>query len=124
MSTRSQTGTLIFLNGIPVQWRSQKQPITSFSSAAAEIYALSQTIKDARYARWVANEMGINTTSFVQVQVDNDQAISFQRVTCPSTMLNGVHDLRVEWEHEIRMELEVKCVTVTYNPMSADYVAN
>ena len=120
LSTRSQTGTLIFLNGIPVQWRSQKQPITSFSSAAAEIYALSQTIKDARYARWVANEMGINTTSCVQVEVDNDQAISFQRGTCPSTKLKGVYDLRWEWVQEIRREGEVKCVAVNTKHNCAD----
>ncbi len=73
---------------------------------------LSQTIKDARYARWVANEMGINTTSCVQVEVDNDQAISFQRGTCPSTKLKGVYDLRWEWVQEIRREGEVKCVAV------------
>ena len=120
LSTRSQTGTLIFLNGIPVQWRSQKQPITSFSSAAAEIYALSQTIKDARYARWVANEMGINTTSCVQVEVDNDQAISFQRGTCPSTKLKGVYDLRWNWVQEIRREGEVKCVAVNTKHNCAD----
>ncbi len=86
----------------------------------AEIYALSQTIKDARYARWVANEMGINTTSCVQVEVDNDQAISFQRGTCPSTKLKGVYDLRWEWVQEIRREGEVKCVAVNTKHNCAD----
>ena len=120
MSTRSQTGTMIFLNGIPIQWRSQKQPVTSFSSAAAEIYALSQTVKDARHARWVANEMGVNTTSCVQVEVDNNQAISFQRGTCPSTKLKGVYDLRWNWVQEIRRDGEVKCVSVNTKHNCAD----
>jgi len=120
LSTRSQTGTMIFLNGIPIQWRSQKQPVTSFSSAAAEIYALSQTVKDARHARWVANEMGVNTTSCVQVEVDNNQAISFQRGTCPSTKLKGVYDLRWNWVQEIRRDGEVKCVSVNTKHNCAD----
>ena len=91
-----------------------------FSSAAAEIYALSQTVKDARHARWVANEMGVNTTSCVQVEVDNNQAISFQRGTCPSTKLKGVYDLRWNWVQEIRRDGEVKCVSVNTKHNCAD----
>ena len=87
---------------------------------AAEIYALSQTVKDARHARWVANEMGVNTTSCVQVEVDNNQAISFQRGTCPSTKLKGVYDLRWNWVQEIRRDGEVKCVSVNTKHNCAD----
>ena len=39
---RSTTGVIILLNGMPIFWRSNKQPKTSLSSACAEIYALSE----------------------------------------------------------------------------------
>ena len=44
---RSQSGTMIVLNDAPVFWRSKKQPTTAISSACAEIYALSETVKEA-----------------------------------------------------------------------------
>ena len=34
---RSTTGVIILLNGMPIFWRSNKQPKTSLSSACAEI---------------------------------------------------------------------------------------
>jgi len=40
VDTRSQSGMLILLNGVPVHWRSVKQVSTAVSSACAEIYAL------------------------------------------------------------------------------------
>ena len=40
--TRSQTGVVVLCNGMPIHWRSNKQPVTAISSAAAEIYALSE----------------------------------------------------------------------------------
>ena len=45
--TRSITGMLVMCNGMPVHWRSNKQPISSISSTAAERYALAETIRDA-----------------------------------------------------------------------------
>ena len=38
LTTRSQSGTMILLNGVPVHWRSSKQSVTALSSAEAEIY--------------------------------------------------------------------------------------
>ena len=46
--SQSRTGVAFFLNGFPTHWKSKKQPSTSLSSAAAEIYALSEACKDAR----------------------------------------------------------------------------
>lgn len=45
-NARSHTGVVLLLNGMPVQWRSNKQPVTALSSAAAEVYAFSEAVKD------------------------------------------------------------------------------
>ena len=47
--TKSRTAVVILLNGVPVSWRSNKQPDTSISPAEAEIYALSEGMRDARH---------------------------------------------------------------------------
>ena len=53
---RSHTGVMILLNGMPIHWRSNKQPKTSLSSAEAEIYAMSTAVKDARTRLWIGQD--------------------------------------------------------------------
>ena len=47
LGTRSHSGLIVFLNGTPVHWRSNKQPVTSLSPAEAEVYAMSEGSRDA-----------------------------------------------------------------------------
>ena len=79
---RSQSGTIILLNGAPVYWRSVKQPVTSLSSACAEIYALAESVKSMQLYTWRAQESGMHGITLpVHVQVDNTQAKSFAEGT-------------------------------------------
>ena len=39
MTSKSQTGVMVLLNGIPIHWRSNKQPV------CAEIYALEEGVR-------------------------------------------------------------------------------
>ena len=45
---RSRTGFIAFKNGVPIDWLSRKQCVTSVGSAEAEIYALSEAVKRGR----------------------------------------------------------------------------
>ena len=59
-TTKSQTGTMVMLNGVPVHWVSRKQTdYTAYSSAMAEIYALSETVRDSRLLAFRSEEMGL-----------------------------------------------------------------
>ena len=50
---KSHTGSMILLNDTPIQWVSKKQiESTAYSSAMAEIYALSETVRVARSVAW------------------------------------------------------------------------
>ena len=77
VTLRSHTGNLICLNGVPVHWRSAKQPVTALSSAEAEIYALSEAVKCGRLFQWRCEEMGMPVEWPMQIWVDNEQAIVF-----------------------------------------------
>ena len=92
--TKSRTGLIILVNGMPIHWRSNKQPVTAMSSAAAEIVALSETMKDMRLRIWVAEEAQIEVIKPMPIQVDNKAAISFQQSTNPGSKLQGVFDMR------------------------------
>ena len=37
MNSKSQTGVVVLLNGVPIYWRSNKQPKTADSPACADI---------------------------------------------------------------------------------------
>ena len=114
---RSQSGTIVTLNGVPVHWRSARQPVTALSSAEAEIYALSETVKQAQAYLWRCEEMGITVQWPMVVLVDNKQAVSFQRATCIATKLAGVIDMRQQWIKELRNKaaVAVQYISRQYN---------
>jgi len=82
LTTRSQSGVIITLNGVPVHWRSSRQPVTALSSAEAEIYALAEAVKCGRLFNWRCEEMGMQVEWPLTILVDNTQAITFQKGTC------------------------------------------
>ena len=102
VTSKIQTGTLMFLNGIPVHWRSNRQPVTADSPAVSEIYALKDAVRDGRLLLWVAEEMGVKVKWPFVVQVDSTQARSFKRDTCPKSRTRGAFDLREDWVKEVR----------------------
>ena len=63
--TKSRIGSFFSLNGIPLKWSSKKQPQSVFSSAASEVYAFSEAVKDARLLLWQAEEIGINVKRYL-----------------------------------------------------------
>ena len=102
-TTKSQTGSMILLNDAPVHWTSKKQTDhTAYSSAMAEIFALSETVRASRLYAWRAEEMGLVITYPLRVQVDNKASISFQHNTCLQSRLRGCIDMRAAWVTELR----------------------
>ena len=119
-TTRSHTGVMIVLNGMPVHWRSNKQPKTSLSSAAAEIYAMSAAVKDANTRLWVAEDAHRVVSWPMVLHVDNAAGESFQHATCGSSKLKGVFNLHAEWVRELKDEGRVKSVHVATDRNLAD----
>ena len=109
---RSHTGVILMLNGMPVSWRSNKQPKTSVSSAMAEIYALSEGVRDALSVAYRFEEMGNWVDWPLEIMVDNMAGISFQGKTNPDSKLGGAFDFRRDWVVELQDEKKVKAVKV------------
>ena len=119
-TNKSHTGVMIMLNGMPVFWRSNKQPKTSLSSAQAEIYALSEACKDANKVTWIHEEMGRDSNRPLHVYVDNAAGISFQQSTCASSKLGGVFDYRWDWVKELRNASQFTATKVATEKNVAD----
>ena len=105
LGTRSHSGLIVFLNGTPVHWRSNKQPVTSLSPAEAEVYAMSEGSRDAKHVAWVLEEFGREVTWPLQVKSDSSGAVAFQGgnvhsaivVTFASSMLKVI-SYKLRWE--------------------------
>ena len=120
LGTRSQSGMIITMNGVPVHWRSAKQPKTSISVAAAEIHALSDAVQHARLLMWRCEELGLQTQKPLRIKVDNKQAESFAKATCMVSRLRGIFDLRDKWVQELRDAKQVQVTYVNGNANLAD----
>ena len=119
-SARSRTGVMIMSNGMPVHWRSNKQPVTSISSAQAEIYAMSEAARDARLRLWVHEELGGHVSYPFHVLVDNAAGISFQGSTCQACKLRGIFDVRDKWVKDLKNMDVLKAVKVDTKVNLAD----
>ena len=112
LGVRSHTGVVIMCNGAPVQWRSNKQPVTSVSSACAEIYAFAEAVRDARLTKWKAEESGCQVPTPLGIQVGNSSVVVFQSNMNPQSKLKGMIDLRWQWVKELQDTDEIRAVKV------------
>ena len=108
MTSKSQTGVMVLLNGIPVHWRSNTQPKTADSPACAEVYALNEGVRDARLLLWVAEEIDVSASRPFVVNCVSKQVISFQQGTCPKSRIRGSFVLREDWVIEVRDQKTVQ----------------
>ena len=118
---KSHTGSMIILNGAPIQWISKKQiESTAYSSAMAEIYALSETVRVARSVAWRLEELNMLVQYPLVVRVDNKQSKTFQEGTCINSRLRGVVDMREAWVKELRDLAQVMVKWVPQHTNKAD----
>ena len=87
---KSHTGSMIILNGAPIQWIPKKQiESTAYSSAMAEIYALSETVRVARSVAWRLEELNMLVQYPLVVRVDNSRVRRSKKVHASTQDLEG-----------------------------------
>ena len=118
ITTCSHSGTMLLMNGVPIRWKSKKQPKTSRSSAEAEIYALGQTVDETNFLNWKLQDVGVKVVAPTQVYVDNNQAKAFTEHLCINTRLRSTFNLNQQWIKELRDSklLKVNKVESIKNP--------
>ena len=68
---RSQTGTVVFVNGNPVSWSSRKQDIVATSSAEAEYVAFHRALAPAIFVLRLVQELDVYDTVRMRAKEDN-----------------------------------------------------
>ena len=123
LGTKSHSGFIATLNGVPVHWRSRKQPKTVLSPAHAEIYALSEGVREAQLFQWICRDMRVNLPVPITVNVDNSQCIAFVNSTCINSKLRGMIDTRESWVKEVKDDKLVAVQHVRSNCNYADVLS-
>ena len=109
---KSHTGIILMINGMPVLWKSNKQPIAALSSATTEIYAFSECIKQVNLLLWRAEELGVVVPWPVNIYENNKATISVQKSTTPNSKLKGIYNLRWNWVVQLRNKLKYTATKV------------
>ena len=77
-NSRSQSGSLVTLYGIPVIWNSRRQDVVSMSITEAEYIACSETAKDSQWISQFLNELKINM-GIPTLYTDNEAALKLTK---------------------------------------------
>jgi hypothetical protein len=80
---KSTTGFVIYVNGAPVDWGSQRQKLITQSTAEAEIIALNETVRRVAYVRNILLEfVEVETPSKVHIDNEACRLISTTSTCC------------------------------------------
>ena len=90
------------------------------SSAAAEIVAMSECMKDTQLRMWIAEEIGINVEYPLEILVDNKAGVHFQNKMNPDSKLKGIFDMRLGWLQELHDKRRFKAVKIATERNLAD----
>ena len=103
--SKSQTGVLGCLNGVPIHWCSNRQPKTVMSPTVAEIYALYVGVIDARLVGWILSECGAEAgTVKINIGTDSTGAKRFKEDTCPTSKTGRNFSYREDWDQELKQD--------------------
>jgi hypothetical protein len=74
--TRRSTAGFVFINGgAAISWYSKLQPDTAWSTAEAEYHAAGEVVKEAKWLKQLAIDMGIDNGQPIHIWGDNQAAL-------------------------------------------------
>ena len=106
-NSRSQSGSLVTLFGIPVIWSSRRQDVVSMSITEAEYIACSETAKDSQWISQFLRELGMNPQPILHT--DNEAAL---KLTKTQTFHRRTRHIEHRY-HYIRELVDQKVIQIT-----------
>ena len=115
----STTGSIVFLAGGQVSWKSKQQRIQALSSAEAEYIAIGEIVKDVMYVRNTMIKMGIIIDEPTEIKTDSTAAMGI--ATRAGLRDTSKHiQLRHHWVRKLINEKQVKLTKVDTKRNAAD----
>ena len=106
----SVTGFIVYLQNVPVCWRSKAQRGVTLSSSEAEYVAMSEAVKEIRFIYFILKDIGIEVELPIVVKTDNVGALFMSQNSS-----TGVRSRHVDTRyHFIRENVEDGIVRVEF----------
>jgi hypothetical protein len=106
----SVTGFIVYLQNVPVCWRSKAQRGVTLSSSEAEYVAMSEAVKEIRFIYFILKDLGIEVELPIVVKSDNVGALFMSQNSS-----TGVRSRHVDTRyHFIRENVEDGIVKVEF----------
>jgi hypothetical protein len=118
-SRKSVSGYILFLCNVPVCWRSKSQAAISLSSSEAEMYALTEAVKEIPFIIQVLLFMNVKIKLPVEVKVDNMGAIYMSENSMPSARTRHA-DLRQKFTSDLQEKGLIKIEFVRSEEKTSD----
>lgn len=118
---KSTTGYVIMYANGPIQWKSQKQPITALSSTEAELVSICSLVKELIWVRNLSHELGIIDNKPTPIYCDNQSAIKL--ATNEKSVLRTRHmGIRAAYTREKLEDKEIEFHHVDSENQLADFL--
>ena len=114
----SQDGYIFLWNGTPISWSSRRQKSVSISTHQAEVYGISETIREAIWLRRLLKDF-VSQVGTLPVYADNQAAISSAQNTGTHSASKHI-DLRMKFNGEKVAKRVVKLLYVASENNVAD----
>jgi hypothetical protein len=118
-SRKSVSGHAIFVNKALTAWRSKSQAAISLSSSEAEMYALTEAVKEVPFIVQVLLFMNVKIKLPVQVRVDYMGAIYMSENSMPSSRTRHA-DLRTKFTSDLQEKGLIKIEFIRSEDNAAD----
>ena len=102
---------IIFLNGVPIAWRSKGQKVVSLSSSEAEFYACAEAVREIPFIAQILLFLGVTVKTPVDVWIDNIGAIF---MTENRTSSSRTRHMDTRWWYVTQMQEEDKLIKVKF----------
>ena len=116
---RSVTGYVIFIQDVPVSWKSRGQKSVTLSSTEAEYVALSEVCMEIMFVKQLLEFIGMIIKKPIVINVDNVGAIYLATNTASTGRTRHI-DTRYHYVREYVMNGEVEVVFVRSQDNTAD----
>ena len=114
----SQDGYIFLWNGTPISWSSRRQKSVSISTHQAEVYGISETVREAIWLRRLLKDFASKVGS-LPIYADNQAAISSAQSSGTHTASKHI-DLRTKFNEEKVAKKLVKLLYVKSEDNVAD----
>ena len=102
---------IIFLNGVPIAWRSRSQKVVSLSSSEAEFYACAEAVREIPFIAQLLLFLGVPVRTPVDVWIDNVGAIFMSE---NRTSSSRTRHMDTRWWYVTQLQEEDKLIKIKF----------